>query len=93
MRYLALIAKILLFLLLLGFAAKNAEPVMLHYFLGLKWQAPLSLILFVFFAAGLLMGLLIGMTKRWQQGREILALRKAGQDEPGHMPENGEKGS
>ena len=93
MRYLALIAKILLFLLLLGFAAKNAEPVMLRYFLGIEWQAPLSLILFVFFAAGLLIGLLIGMTKRWQQGREILALRKTRQGEPGQVSDTSEKGS
>lgn len=89
MPYLALAGKILLFLLLLGFAAKNAEPVALRYFLGLEWQAPLSLILFLFFAAGLLIGLLIGMTRRWQQSRELLALRKASAT----APEMNDKGS
>ncbi len=67
MRYLSLAAKLLLFLLLLGFAAKNGEAVALRYFLGLEWRAPLVLVLFVFFAAGLLAGLLLGTARRRRQ--------------------------
>ncbi len=79
MRYLNLALKIILFLLLLSFAAMNSETVVLRYFLGTGWRAPLVLVLFVFFAGGLLLGLLIGVGQRWRQGRELAALRKAQQ--------------
>ncbi len=79
MRYLNLAIKIILFLLLLSFAAMNSETVVLRYFLGTGWRAPLVLVLFVFFAVGLLLGLLIGVGQRWRQGRELAALRKAQQ--------------
>ena len=77
MRYLSLAVKLLLFFLLLGFAAKNNDPVVLRYFLGLEWDAPLSLVLFIFFAAGLLVGLLLGTARRWRQWRELATLRKS----------------
>lgn len=80
MRYFELAIKIALFLLLLSFAAMNSETVVLHYFLGIEWRAPLVLLLFVFFALGLLLGLLIGVGRRWRQGRELAALRKAQQE-------------
>ncbi|MEW5891697.1 MAG: lipopolysaccharide assembly protein LapA domain-containing protein [Pseudomonadota bacterium] len=51
----------------------------LRYLLGLEWRAPLVLMLFVFFALGLLLGLLIGIGQRWRQGRELAALRKTQQ--------------
>ncbi|NWG87617.1 MAG: LapA family protein [Hydrogenophilaceae bacterium] len=79
MRYLALAVKIVLFLLLLSFAALNSDTVALRYFLGFEWRAPLVLVLFVFFAVGLLIGLLIGVSQRWRQGRELAALRRTQQ--------------
>jgi hypothetical protein len=51
MRYLSWITRLVLFLLLLGFALKNTEPVALRYFLGQEWRAPLSLVLLLFFGA------------------------------------------
>jgi uncharacterized integral membrane protein len=36
MRYLGWIAKVLVFVLLLGFALKNTDPVTVRYFLGLE---------------------------------------------------------
>ena len=80
MRYFELAIKIVLFLLLLSFAAMNSETVALRYFLGAEWRAPLVLVLFVFFASGLLIGLLIGVGRRWRQSRELAALRKAQQE-------------
>ena len=43
---------LVLFLLLLAFAAKNTAPVALRFYFDLVWQAPLVLVLFAFFAAG-----------------------------------------
>ena len=80
MRYLALAFKIALFLLLLSFAAMNSDSVSLRYFLGIEWRAPLILVLFVFFSTGMLLGLLIGVGRRWRQGRELAALRRARQE-------------
>jgi|JFJP01.1.fsa_nt_gi uncharacterized integral membrane protein len=67
--------KIVLFLLLLGFAALNSDSVTLRYFLGLQWQAPLSLVLLAAFAVGLLIGLLGCSLRLLRSQRELRALR------------------
>lgn len=71
--------KLILFLLLLGLAMRNSEFVTLRYFLGMEWQAPLALIIFVAFAIGLLMGLLVCSLRLLRYHRELRNLRK-------HMP-------
>jgi len=76
MRIIVLVLKIALFLLLLGFAAKNMDSVAVRYFLGLEWQAPLAFVLLVFFAAGALAGLLANLRIVVQQRREIVGLRR-----------------
>ena len=58
MRYLNPILGFLLFLVALGFALKNAEPITLRYYLGFAWQAPLSLTLLVAFVAGIVVALI-----------------------------------
>lgn len=75
-RSLALPLKIVLFLLLLGFAAQNSEPVTLRYFLGLSWQAPLSLVILLAFAIGLLAGLLACSWRLLRSHRELRDLKK-----------------
>ena len=75
-RSLALTLKVVLFLLLLGFAVMNSEPVRLRYFLGLEWQAPLSMVILVVFAAGLVTGLLACSMRLLRGRRELHKLRK-----------------
>jgi putative membrane protein len=75
-RSLALSVKIILFLLLLGFAALNSDTVTLRYFLGLEWRAPLSLVILVVFALGLLVGLLACSMRLLRSHRELRGLRK-----------------
>ncbi|MEW5709492.1 MAG: LapA family protein [Pseudomonadota bacterium] len=60
MRILSWIVRIVLFLLLLTFALKNMDPVTVRYYLGMEWQAPLALVIFAFFLAGLVVGILAG---------------------------------
>jgi uncharacterized integral membrane protein len=60
MRIFTWIVRIALFLLLLTFALKNMDPVTVRYYLGVEWQAPLALVIFVFFLAGLVLGVLAG---------------------------------
>lgn len=76
MRYLTWFVRIVLFLLLLGFAVKNADTVRLQYYFGYEWQAPLMLILLVFFILGVTIGVLACLGKIFRQRREIAAFRK-----------------
>lgn len=75
-RTLAFPLKVILFLLLLGFAALNSDSVTLRYFLGLEWQAPLSLVILIVFAVGLLTGLLACTSRLLRSHRELRDLRR-----------------
>jgi uncharacterized integral membrane protein len=78
--------RLIVFLLLAAFAAKNAEPVTLRFYFDLALQAPLVLALFVFFAAGALFGLLAMLGALLRQRREIAALKKKVPAEPPAPP-------
>jgi uncharacterized integral membrane protein len=71
-----ILALVLLFLLLLGFALKNTELVAVRYFLGREWRAPLSLVLLVFFGAGAVLGVLASLSVAYRQRRELVRLRR-----------------
>lgn len=76
MRYLNWIIRVLLFVALLGFAAKNDQPITLKYFFGYEWQSYLVVALLIFFAAGAVVGVLAMFPKMVQQRREIAALKR-----------------
>ncbi len=76
MRYLSWLFKIILFVLLLGFAVKNTETAVLHYYLGYEWRAPLVLILLVFFCAGAAVGIVASLSYLFRQRREMLLLKR-----------------
>jgi putative membrane protein len=57
-RYLGLALKLLVFLLVLGFALKNSHTVMFNAYLGQVWQAPLIVMLGLAFLLGALTGVL-----------------------------------
>jgi putative membrane protein len=75
MRILFLLLKTLVFLLLLGFAFKNSDSVVVRYFLGLEWQAPLALVLLVFFGIGIAAGVMASLGIVVRQRREIRTLK------------------
>jgi putative membrane protein len=52
------IAKLAIFLLVLGFALKNSQTVSVESYLGYSWQAPLIVLLLIAFLLGALTGLL-----------------------------------
>jgi len=76
MRYLVWLARAALFVVLLGFAVKNDQPVTLRYFFGYEWQASLVVALLLFFAAGAGVGVLAMLGNVLRQRREIATLRK-----------------
>lgn len=57
MAYLTWVVRILLFLVLLGFAARNLDIVHVHGYLNTEWQAPLVLVML----AALVVGVVIGV--------------------------------
>ena len=76
MRALTWAVRLTIFVLLVAFAAKNADPVTLRFYFDLALQAPLVLVLFGFFAAGALFGMLALIGTLLRQRREISRLKK-----------------
>jgi putative membrane protein len=68
--YLGLAAKLLVFLLVLGFALKNGHPVIFYSYLGYAWQAPLIVMLGLAFVLGAMMGVLALLPTLFQLRRE-----------------------
>ena len=77
MRIVTWTIRVLVFLLLLAFAAKNVEPVTLRFFFDLALQTPLVLALLAFFALGALFGMLALVGTLLRQRREISLLKKS----------------
>ncbi|MBA4143895.1 MAG: DUF1049 domain-containing protein [Nitrosospira sp.] len=71
MRYLIWFFRIVLFTLLLGFAVRNIEPVTLRYYFGYEWQAPLILIVLLFFTLGVAIGVMPYFGEIFRQKRDI----------------------
>ena len=76
LRFVAPIVGLALFLAALGFAVKNSEPVTLHYYLGMVWQAPLVVVLFVAISIGAVAGVVASFSYLYRQRREILSLKR-----------------
>ena len=76
MRYLIWSLRAVLFLLLLGFAVKNDQPVVLRYFFGYEWQTSLVVVLLCFFVVGVATGLLAMLASLFSQRRELSAVKR-----------------
>jgi uncharacterized integral membrane protein len=82
---------LVVFLVLVGFVAKNVDPVTLRFYFDLDLQAPLIAILFAAFAAGSACGVLALVPRLLRQRREIARLRRDGRTraEPPSPPVTG----
>ena len=76
MRVVTWAIRLVVFLLLVAFAAKNAEPVTLRFYFDLALEAPLVVALFAFFAAGALFGIAALLGTVLRQKRELAGLRR-----------------
>jgi len=81
-RVLAWTLRIILFLALFLFALKNTDTVSLRLYFDQVWQAPLILVLLVFFTAGAAMGVLATMATVFRQRRELARLRRELESRP-----------
>ena len=78
MRVLTWLFRLVVFLVMMGFALSNTDTATLRFF-GIpefEWRAPLVLFLLVFFAAGALVGVLASMPMVLRQRRRIGRLRR-----------------
>lgn len=76
MRYLGWVARTLIFVVVLGFALQNSQPVALHYFFGYVWEAPLVALLLAAFVLGAFLGLLALLPTLFRLRRERAKLRR-----------------
>ena len=76
MKYLLWFLRAFLFLILLSFAVKNDQPVVLSYFFGYEWHGSLILVLLLFFAAGIALGIFALLFTIMRQRRELAVLKK-----------------
>ncbi|MBI5658129.1 MAG: LapA family protein [Nitrosomonadales bacterium] len=76
MPYLIWLLRAALFLMLLGLALKNDQPVVVRYFFGSEWHASLVVVMLLFFAAGMGVGILALLGNIFRQRREIAALKR-----------------
>jgi putative membrane protein len=77
MQILIWIVRVIVVLLFVWFAAKNAEPVVLYGYLDSSLKAPLALFLLAFFGGGLLLGLLASLPSIFRLKREVRKLNRA----------------
>ena len=71
------IVRVVVVLLLVWFADKNADLVTVHGVLDQSWQTPLVFVLLIAFVAGVVIGLLAWIPTLMRQRREIARLRRA----------------
>lgn len=76
MRYLSWLFGLILFLLTLGFAVKNSDAVVVHYYLGYQWNASLVLVILVFFSTGVAVGVAASLGFIFKQRRELFYLKR-----------------
>lgn len=90
MRILIWLVRVVVVVLLLWFAVKNADTVTLRGYLDSTLTAPLALILLAFFGGGMLLGLLASLMSIVRLKREVRNLNRALQhktrDDVAHLP-------
>ncbi|PKO94369.1 MAG: DUF1049 domain-containing protein [Betaproteobacteria bacterium HGW-Betaproteobacteria-10] len=69
--------RLIIFLFLLVFAMRNTQAVTLQFILDYVWEAPLVIVLLVFFAGGAILGVLSLVGVIFRQRQEILQLKRA----------------
>lgn len=76
MKFVLWIPGVLVFLLLLGFAAKNSDPVTVRFFFDVHGHVPLVLVMLLFFVIGIALGVIGALGTLFRQRREIGRLKR-----------------
>jgi len=73
--------KAAIFFTLFAFALNNQEDILVHFFFGAAWRAPLIVVVLCFFVLGVAVGVL-GMLPRWWKLRRLAHTLKTSVAEP-----------
>ncbi len=76
LRMLSALVWAVVFVALLLFALKNADPVTVRFYFDQEWRAPLMLVALATFAAGAVFGLIACIPAFMRRHREIAGLKK-----------------
>lgn len=66
----------ILFVILLGLAIKNSSDVELRFYFDAHWQVPLSIVVLISLASGVVFGLLALLPQIFRQRRSIAKLQR-----------------
>ena len=75
-RFLYFFVAIIMLIIGLGFAYKNAQIVNVDYYFGLHWEGPLSLLLLSTLTLGALLGLMAGLGMYVRIQRQLVRARR-----------------
>lgn len=76
MRFISWLFQMFVFIVLLGFALKNSQPVTVYYFFGYEWQSTLVIVMLLFFSVGAVLGILATLGMWFRQRREVARLKR-----------------
>ena len=76
MRYVLWLAAPIVFLFFITLAVKNLDPVIVRYFLGYEWRAPLIFVLLIFYLVGAMLVILAMLGHVVRLRRELAVLRR-----------------
>ena len=69
MRVLSWVFRLFIFLSLFAFALNNEQPVVVHWYFGAQWTAPMVIVVLVAFAGGAALGVLAMVPSWWRHRR------------------------
>lgn len=69
MRAFVWLLRAFVFFALFAFALNNQQPVVVHWFFGVDWSAPLVIVVLIAFALGCAVGVLAMVPSWWRQRR------------------------
>jgi uncharacterized integral membrane protein len=69
MRFFAWLLRAFVFFALFAFALNNQQAVVVHWFFGVDWSAPLVIVVLIAFGAGCAIGVLAMVPSWWRQWR------------------------
>jgi len=68
-RYLTWLLKAAIFFVLFAFSLNNQNPVTVHLFFGVSWQAPMVLVMLLAVLLGVALGLAVMLPLWWRERR------------------------
>lgn len=86
MRILVWLLRAFVFFTLFAFALNNQQSATVHWFFGVRWQAPMVIVVLAAFAGGCVLGVLAMLPSWWRHRRDARRLAPALPAKPAAVP-------